>query len=88
MIKVNKQNIEIEGKENIICAELGMIFNSLYEQIGEKRTKQMIKIAIDTVCEENKKDYAKVHFIKKKELKNKLKQDLPEELAKILSELL
>ena len=59
MIKVNKQNIEIEGKENIICAELGMIFNSLYEQIGEKRTKQMIKIAIDTVCEENKKEYVK-----------------------------
>lgn len=88
MIKVNKQHIEIEGKENIICAELGMIFNSLYEQIGEKRTKQMIKIAIDAVCEENKKDYVKEHFIKKKELKNKLKQDLPEELAKILCELL
>ena len=88
MIRVNKQNIEIEGKENIICAELGMIFNSLYEQIGEKRTKQMIKIAINTVCEENKKDYIKVHFVNKKELKNKLKQDLPEELAKILCELL
>lgn len=88
MIKVNKQNIEIEGKENIICAELGMIFNSLYEKIGEKRTKQMIKVAIDTVCEENKKDYVKLHFIKKKELKNKLKQDLPEELANILCNLL
>ena len=88
MIKVNKQNIEINGKENIICAELGMIFNSLYEQIGEKRTKQMIKIAIDTVCEENKKDYKKLLIIKKKELKNKLKQDLPEELANILYSLL
>ena len=88
MIKVNKQNVEIEGKENIICAELGMIFNSLYEQIGEKRTKQMIKIAIDTVCEENKKDYVKAHFIKKKELKEVLKRDLPEDLAKILLEII
>lgn len=45
-------------------------------------------IEIDTVCEENKKDYMKVHIIKKKELKNKLKQDLPEELANILCSLL
>ena len=88
MIKVNKQNVKIKGKENIICAELGMIFNSLYEQIGEKRTKQMIKIAIDAVCEENKKDYVKTHFIKKKELKEVLKRDLPEDLAKILIQLI
>ena len=88
MIIVNKQHIEIEGKVNIICTELGMIFDSIYEKIGEKRTKQMIKIAIDTVCEKNKKNYVKLHFIKKKELKNKLKQDLPEELANILCSLL
>lgn len=88
MIKVNGTECFLKGKENEICGELGMIFNSLYEIIGEKRTKQMIKIAIDTVCKENKKDYAKVNFIKEKELKNKLIQGLPEDLAEILCNLI
>lgn len=87
MIKVNKNKVEIEGKENIICAELGVIFDSLYEQIGEERTKLMIKIALDTVCEQNKKDMIK-HIIKKKELKTKLREDLPKELADILCSLI
>ena len=84
MIKTENGNIEIIGKCNEVCADLGVIFKTLIETIGEKRTKEMIKIAIDAVSEENKK----VHFIKKKELKNKLKQDLPEELAKFLCSLL
>lgn len=88
MIKTENGKIEIIGKSDEVCSDLGVIFNTLIETIGEKRTKEMIKIAIDTVCEENKKDRVKVNFIKKKELKNKLKQDLPEEIADILCSLL
>lgn len=84
MIKVNKTEVKIEGKEDIICAELGIIFNCLYESIGEEETKSMIKIALDTVCEENKKE----DMIKKKELKTKLREDLPKELADILCSLI
>lgn len=88
MIKVNKTEVKIEGKENIICGELGIIFNCLYENIGEERTKSMVKIALDTVFEENKKEDRIKHIIKKKELKTKLREDLPKEIADILCSLI
>ena len=81
MIKVNKSKINLEGKPSELCGELGMIFNAIYEKLGETELKFMIKTAFEVVKEENKN-------IERKELKNKLKQYLPEELANILCSLL
>ena len=88
MINVNKSKIKLEGCPSELCGELGIIFNEIYEQLGETELKFMIKTAFEVVKEENKTRKRKEQIICKKELKNKLKQDLPEELANILCSLL
>lgn len=75
MIKVNKENVEIKGKESEIAGELGMIFYSLYEQFGEKKLKQMIDICLKVVIDDTK------------EIKKKIKQEFPKDLANILCNL-
>lgn len=88
MIKVNGTECFLEGKEDEICAEMGMIFNNLIEEIGINKTKTMVYLALDTVITENMKPQRKEQIIRKKELKKKLREDLPKELAEILCSLL
>lgn len=88
MIKVNGTKMYIEGKENEICGELGIIFNGLIQEIGINKTKTMVYLALDTVITENMKPERKEQIIRKKELKEKLRQNLPKELAEILCNLL
>lgn len=84
MIIVKETNIEMEGKENVICGKLGIIFNTLIEEIGERRTKRMINIALHTVIEENRKRQIK----DKKDLKARIQRDLPKEISDILCSLI
>lgn len=88
MIVVKESNIKLKGKESIICGELGIIFNTLIEEIGERRTKRMINIALDTVIEENKKEYIKQQIKDKKALKARIQRDFPKEISDILCSLI
>lgn len=72
MIKVNRTNVEIKGKENEIVGELGMIFYSLYEELGKKKLKQMIDICLTNVINDTT------------EIKKKIKQEFPKDLADML----
>ena len=85
MIKTENGKIEIIGKIYEVCSDLGVIFNTLIETIGEKRTKELIKIAYEVVTEDSE---SKIKKVSNKELKEILKRDLPEELANILCSLL
>lgn len=88
MIKVNKAEVFLKGKENEICGELGIIFNALIEEIGIEDTKTMVYLALDTVINENMKQERKEQIIRKNELKKKLKENLPKDLAEILCSLI
>lgn len=88
MIKVNGTKMYIKGKENEICGELGIIFNGLIQEIGINKTETMIYLALDSVITENMKLERKEEIISKKELKEKLRQNLPEKLAESLCNLI
>lgn len=75
MIKVNRTDIEIKGKESEIAGELGMIFYSLFKEFGEKKLKQMIDISLKVVIDDTK------------EIKKKIKQEFPKDLANMLCKL-
>ena len=57
----------------------------LIKHIGEDETKEMIKVAYEVIIEDS--EY-KIKKVSSKELKEVLKRDLPEDLAKILLELI
>lgn len=88
MIKVNRSICFLKGKVNEISVELGIIFNGLIEEIGINKTKKMVYLALDKAITENMKPERKEEIIRKKELKEKLRQNLPKELAEILCSLL
>lgn len=88
MIKVNGTECFLAGKEDEICAEMGMIFNNLIEEIGINNTSSMVYLALDIAITKNMKPQRKERIIRKKELKKKLREDLPKELAEILCNLI
>lgn len=53
--------------------------------IGEDETKEMLKVAYEVVTEDSE---SKIKKVSDKELKEVIKRDLPEDLAKILLELI
>lgn len=80
MIKSTDGKVEILGKKEDVIADLSCIFNILIKHIGDDETKEMIRVAYEVVTEDLE---SKI----KKELKEIIKRDLPEDLAKILLEL-
>lgn len=88
MIQVNNIYVKLKGKESEICADLGMIFNSIIEEIGIEKTKTLINIALETVIKENEKETRIEQIKTKKELKAKMQRNLPKELADLLCSLI
>ena len=88
MILSDGDNYKIKGRSSEIAVDLGVIFNKIYETLGEIELIFMIETALEVVIKENKTKERKEQINHKKELKKKLKQDLPEELANILCSLL
>lgn len=88
MILSDGDNYKVKGRPNEIAGDLGVIFNIIYETLGEIELRFMVKTVLDTVIKENKTKVRKEQIKNKKELEKKLKQDLPEELANILCSLL
>lgn len=85
MIKSSKGIATIIGKKEDVTADLSCIFDILIEHIGDDETKEMIRVAYEVVTEDSK---SKIKKESDKELKEVLKRDLPEDLAKILLELI
>ena len=85
MIKSTDGKVEILGKKVDVTADLSCIFNILIKHIGDDETKEMIRVAYEVVTEDSE---SKIKKESDKELKEVLKRDLPEDLAKILSELI
>lgn len=85
MIKSSKGIATIIGKKEDVTADLSCIFDILIEHIGDEETKEMIRDAYEVVTEDSK---SKIKKESDKELKEVLKRDLPEDLAKILLELI
>lgn len=81
MITSKDEKVEIIGKKEEVVLDLSYIFGSLIKHIGDDETKEMIRIAYEVVTEESE---SKI----KKEIKELIKRDLPEDLAKILLELI
>ena len=88
MILSYGNNYKVKGRPSEIAGELGVIFNIIYEKLGESELRFMVKNALDVVIKENKAEVRKEQIKKKKELEKKLKQDLPEEIANILCSML
>lgn len=85
MITSKEGKVEIIGKKEDVTADLSYIFNILIEHIGEDTTKEMIRVAYEVVTEDSE---SKIKKESDKELKEVLKRDLPENLSKILLELI
>ena len=85
MIKSSKGITTIVGSKEEVATDLAVIFGGLIEQINEDETKKMIRFSYEAVkeCKENK-----INKIITKDLKEILKRDLPEDLAKILLEII
>lgn len=85
MITSKEGKVEIIGKKEDVVADLSCIFDMLIKHIGEDETKEMIKVAYEVIKEDS--EY-KIKKVSSKELKEILKRDLPENLSKILLELI
>lgn len=85
MITSKGGKVEIIGKKEDVVADLSCIFDMLIKHIGEDETKEMIKVAYEVVTEDSQ---SKIKKVSDNELKEILKRDLPEDLAKILLELI
>ena len=85
MITSKEGKVKIIGKKVDVTADLSYIFNILIKHIGDDETKEMIRVAYELVTEESE---SKIKKESDKELKEVLKRDLPEDLAKILLELI
>ena len=88
MILSDGDNYKVKGRLTEIAEDLGVIFNIIYETLGEIELRFMVKTVLDTVIKENKTKVRKEQIKNKKELEKKLKQNLPEEIANILCSLL
>lgn len=82
MIKSSKGKFTILGRKEEVATDLAVIFGELIKTIGEDETKKMIRFSYEAVKEN------KINKITTKDLKEILKRDLPEDLAKILLELI
>ena len=83
MITSKEGKVEIIGKKEDVVVDLSCIFKTIKNAIGKEDLKQMIKFgykSIETI-EKNEKD-------EEQEIKKIIKRDLPEDLAKILLEII
>lgn len=85
MIKSNKGRTAIVGRKNEVATDLAFIFENLIKVIGEDETKKMIKYSYEAIKEYTE---SKIKKESEKEIKEIIKRDLPENLAKILLELI
>ena len=85
MIKSSKGITTIVGRKTEVATDLSVIFGELIKTIGEDETKEMIRIAYEVLIEDSE---SKIKKESDKELKEVLKRNLPEDLAKILLELI
>ena len=85
MIKSSKGITIIVGSKEEVATDLSVIFGELIKTIGEDETKEMIRIAYEVLIEDSE---SKIKKESDKELKEVLKRNLPEDLAKILLELI
>lgn len=85
MITSKGGKVEIIGKKEDVVADLSSIFDTLIKHIGDDETKKMIKVAYEVITEYSE---CKIKKVSDKELKEILKRDLPEDLAKMLLELI
>ena len=85
MITSKGGKVEIIGKKEDVTADLSCIFNILIEHNGDDETKEMIKVAYEVVTEYLESKIKKETY---KEIKDIIKRDLPEDLAKILLEII
>lgn len=85
MITSKGGKVEIIGKKEDVVADLSSIFDTLIKHIGDDETKEMIRIAYEVVTEDSE---SKIKKETDKEIKEIIKRDLPEDLAKILLELI
>ena len=85
MIKSSKGITTIVGRKYEVATDLLVIFGELIKIIGEDETKEMIRIAYEVVTEDSE---CKIKKESDKELKEIIKRDLPEDLAKNLLELI
>lgn len=81
MITSKGGKVEIIGKKVDVMADLSCIFDMLIKHIGVDETKEMIRDAYEVIIEQ-------IGSNNRKELKEIIKKDLPEDLAKILLELI
>lgn len=94
MIKVNENDITICGQENEIAGELGVIMNTLKNELGTEKTLRMIQIVMEKVFEgelkiesfrvNKKENTGKKDIEEIKEILDKL----PDDLSKMLKHLL
>lgn len=54
MILSDGDNYKVKGRHSEIAAELGVIFNIIYEKFGENELRFMVKTALNVVIKENK----------------------------------
>ena len=84
-----KESVKImiisKAEKVVVMADLSCIFDMLIKHIGEDETKEMIRVAYEVVTEDSE---SKIKKEPDKELKEIIKRDLPEDLAKILLELI
>lgn len=85
MITSKGGKVEIIGKKEDVVADLSSIFDILIKHIGDDETKEMIRIAYEVVTEDSESKIKKESY---KEIKELIKRDLPEDLSKILLELI
>lgn len=85
MIKSSKGITTIVGSKEEVATDLSVIFGELIKIIGEDETKKMIKYSYEAI-----KEYLESKIKKEtdKEIKDIIKRDLPEDLAKILLEII
>lgn len=85
MIKSSKGITRIVGRKEEVATDLALIFGTLIEQINEDETKKMIKYSYEAI-----KEYSESKIKKEtdKEIKEIIKRELPEDLAKILLEII
>lgn len=74
-----------DEKQVDVVADLSCTFDIIIRYNGEDKTKEMIRDAYEVVTEDSE---CKIKKVSSKELKEVLKRYLPEDLAKILLELI
>lgn len=83
MIKSKEGKVEIIGKREELAADLSFIFKTIKNEFGKEELKQMIKFGYKSI-----ETIEKIEKDEEQEIKKIIKRDLPEDLAKILLELI